>query len=209
MHWVDVDGTPLPRLIAGHPALELCNTWAGWGGPARSGSEWLKGYDELLVWSGHVGLLDSDDISRLQRAARRDPAGSVGALAATRKFRRHLYAAVTNPSDRALVRLSPVLREAGAHAAVRRDDAGGIRWHIHRDVGLRLPLLATAHAAGEFLTSDDVPLVRACPGDDCGWLFIDRRGRRKWCSMSSCGNRAKVAAHARRQRDGRQVRPQR
>ncbi|HET7305552.1 MAG TPA: CGNR zinc finger domain-containing protein [Segeticoccus sp.] len=40
----------------------------------------------------------------------------------------------------------------------------------------------------------------ACPGDDCGWLFLNPGGRRRWCSMSPCGNRAKVAAHARRHR---------
>jgi predicted RNA-binding Zn ribbon-like protein len=38
--------------------------------------------------------------------------------------------------------------------------------------------------------------VRTCPS--CGWLFLDARGRRRWCSMATCGNRAKVRAHAAR-----------
>ncbi|MGW5195753.1 CGNR zinc finger domain-containing protein, partial [Kribbella sp. NPDC004138] len=38
--------------------------------------------------------------------------------------------------------------------------------------------------------------VRTCPS--CGWLFLDPRGRRRWCSMATCGNRAKVRAHAAR-----------
>lgn len=35
--------------------------------------------------------------------------------------------------------------------------------------------------------------VRAC--DDCGWFFIDtsKGRRRRWCSMKTCGNRAKAA----------------
>ncbi|WP_431982195.1 CGNR zinc finger domain-containing protein [Streptomyces qinglanensis] len=31
---------------------------------------------------------------------------------------------------------------------------------------------------------------------------VSPRGRRRWCSMSSRGNRAKVPAHARRCREG-------
>lgn len=52
------------------------------------------------------------------------------------------------------------------------------------------------------------PIVRAiaagrperlhrCANDSCGWVFYDdsRSGRRRWCDMSSCGNRAKAARH--------------
>ncbi|MPZ63628.1 MAG: hypothetical protein GEU93_20600 [Propionibacteriales bacterium] len=48
--------------------------------------------------------------------------------------------------------------------------------------------------------SEDIELVKVCDCNHCGWLFIDRTGRRRWCSMSTCGNRAKVQAYARRHR---------
>jgi predicted RNA-binding Zn ribbon-like protein len=33
--------------------------------------------------------------------------------------------------------------------------------------------------------------------DQCGWLFMDdsKNGSRRWCSMQSCGNRAKAHRH--------------
>jgi predicted RNA-binding Zn ribbon-like protein len=34
--------------------------------------------------------------------------------------------------------------------------------------------------------------VRRCPGRDCGWLFLDASGRRRWCSMTTCGSREKM-----------------
>jgi predicted RNA-binding Zn ribbon-like protein len=34
--------------------------------------------------------------------------------------------------------------------------------------------------------------VRVCPGRDCGWLFLDASGRRRWCSMTTCGSREKM-----------------
>jgi hypothetical protein len=40
-------------------------------------------------------------------------------------------------------------------------------------------------------------------GSRCSLLFVDtsRSGRRRWCSMERCGNRAKVAAHRRRRKE--------
>ncbi|MGE5829869.1 MAG: CGNR zinc finger domain-containing protein [Micromonosporaceae bacterium] len=45
--------------------------------------------------------------------------------------------------------------------------------------------------------------MSACPGEICGWLFADPRGRRRWCSMAWCGNRAKARRYARRHAPGR------
>jgi len=41
--------------------------------------------------------------------------------------------------------------------------------------------------------------VTRCPGRNCGWLFVNASGRRRWCSMSACGSREKMRrAYARR-----------
>jgi predicted RNA-binding Zn ribbon-like protein len=44
--------------------------------------------------------------------------------------------------------------------------------------------------------------VRICANETCRWVFYDesRAGRRRWCSMASCGNRAKAARHRARQK---------
>lgn len=34
--------------------------------------------------------------------------------------------------------------------------------------------------------------VSRCPGHGCGWLFLNTSGRRRWCSMSTCGSRDKM-----------------
>lgn len=43
---------------------------------------------------------------------------------------------------------------------------------------------------------------KACPA--CGWVFFDRSKNRsgRWCSMSACGGRAKVAAFRERRQEG-------
>ncbi|HDR4857744.1 TPA: CGNR zinc finger domain-containing protein, partial [Bacillus cereus] len=35
--------------------------------------------------------------------------------------------------------------------------------------------------------------LKRCSNPDCVLLFIDKSGKRKWCSMKICGNRKKVA----------------
>jgi predicted RNA-binding Zn ribbon-like protein len=45
--------------------------------------------------------------------------------------------------------------------------------------------------------------VRICANDTCRWVFFDqsRSGRRIWCDMASCGNRAKAARHRARAKE--------
>ena len=45
--------------------------------------------------------------------------------------------------------------------------------------------------------------LKRCEGSRCSLVFVDisRSGRRRWCSMDRCGNRAKVAAHRRRREE--------
>lgn len=54
-----------------------------------------------------------------------------------------------------------------------------------------------------FADGDLRPRLRTCEQDDCQGLFLDRsRGeRRRWCSMSRCGNRAKAAAFRQRKKE--------
>jgi len=67
---------------------------------------------------------------------------------------------------------------------------------------------------GEALARAAAPLVEAiavgatdrfriCANDGCRWVFEDasRAGRRRWCDMATCGNRAKVRRYRSRRRD--------
>jgi len=45
--------------------------------------------------------------------------------------------------------------------------------------------------------------IRICANDTCRWIFYDesRAGRRRWCDMATCGNRAKARRHRERQKE--------
>jgi predicted RNA-binding Zn ribbon-like protein len=62
-------------------------------------------------------------------------------------------------------------------------------------------LAAVARSAAELLAEGPAAPLRKCANARCPLFFYDtsRTGKRRWCSMSACGNRSKVAAFARRQ----------
>ncbi|MEV0824777.1 CGNR zinc finger domain-containing protein [Nonomuraea rubra] len=69
------------------------------------------------------------------------------------------------------------------------------------DVAAGLGLVA--RDAAELLLSPEAGRVRVCGSDRCALRFVDRSqgGRRRWCSMSRCGNRTKVRRHQERARN--------
>jgi predicted RNA-binding Zn ribbon-like protein len=120
----------------------------------------------------------------------------LGALA----LRDGLYAACTDSSSAAWDAVAADARNASAAAVLVQDAPPGRRWVIPESAGLDLPALEVARAAGALLASTDLETVGQCPGEGCGWLFLDTRGRRRWCTMAVCGNRAKARRHAARAR---------
>jgi len=63
-------------------------------------------------------------------------------------------------------------------------------------------LVPIARSFAELICADDFTSIKACEGNGCNLIFIDRTRRRarRWCSMATCGNRAKVHAHRDRHR---------
>jgi predicted RNA-binding Zn ribbon-like protein len=233
-----VDGLAVPLAVGGHPALDFCNTCAGWGSPAAK--EYLQSHAHLTVWAAEIGLVGRAEVAPLRRLAGLEAGAARSVLDRAIKFRDALYQILTGPPTQAawagvngevgaaasVARLRPPIpgavagadgvaggeARAGGAAVVGGSAAtGGVAgaapdprragWELVVAAGparLELPLLAVAWSAADLLTSIGPGGVEACPGRGCGWLFHDPRGRRRWCSMAWCGNRAKARRHAAR-----------
>jgi predicted RNA-binding Zn ribbon-like protein len=179
-----VDGLTIPLRLAGDAALDFCNTRAGWGDAAPK--EYLQSYEHLAVWTRAAGLVERLD----------EGAGGDEVLERALRLREALYAVCTGrPDDRSW---GVVATEAERAACAARLTPDG--WRLPDETGAELPLLAVARAAAALVTSPRLERVARCPGEGCGWLFLDRGGRRRWCTMAICGNRAKARRHAARAR---------
>src|SRR5687768_7338147 len=86
----EVDGVVLPVPVSGDVTLELCNTAAGWGEPHRK--EYLRGYDELVVWARESGLVDGGAARQLRTEAQARPAAAAAVLGRALRLREAVYA---------------------------------------------------------------------------------------------------------------------
>jgi predicted RNA-binding Zn ribbon-like protein len=187
-----VDGLLLPAPVAGDPALDFCNTRAGWG--AAEPREYLTSYDHLAAWGRGAGLLGRAVAARLRRQAKSKPAAASRALHRALMLREAIYATCTEPTAASWDVVAAEAHRAATAAVLLRNEG----WVIPESAGLDLPVLELGRAAGALLASTDLTTVGRCPGEGCGWLFLDPRGRRRWCTMAVCGNRAKARRHAQR-----------
>ncbi len=186
-------------FVGGHPALDFTNTV---GGSGRERTERLGSYDDVVAWSRAAEVLDDAEAAALSALAAADPDAAARALADLREQRealhRWLAASVTggegDPADRARVTDDVV----AAHRAARPagDPTRGPAWLVTvDDAGLALPGRRLALATAALLAGEERRRVGLC--GRCSWLFLDPSPsrRRRWCSMATCGNRAKAARH--------------
>lgn len=167
--------------------------------------ESLFSYEDLVSWAADVGVLGPAMQEDLVRTAeqRQEEAGAV--YARSIELREAIYrifsaiAAQQSPGSADLAVLNRALAGASAHQViVAAGDGYEWAWQAGDAQDLDQMLWPIARSAADLLTSADLDRVRECADEDgCGWLFYDtsRNRSRKWCSMESCGNRAKARRH--------------
>lgn len=196
------------ELSGGALCLDFANTW---GDREREDQEHLHGYGDLLAFAQQAGVIDSDQRRTLERRAGLEPEGAEAVYSSARELRDAIYRLLSavadsaRPAEEDLERLNRALPDALAGLRIERVAGDGDSFVWSRADGiesLEAPLWPIVRSAAELLTSDRLGRVRECDGASCTWLFLDqsRNRSRRWCSMETCGNRAKVRRHYRRSR---------
>jgi predicted RNA-binding Zn ribbon-like protein len=173
-------------FLGGRHCLDLTATVG-----ARLGvpTERLRTPQDLANWLVEAGL------------AEQSPAASQRDLAQARTLREAIYETI----KRRLAGQPP----GPGHLAIINNWAGQPppRAWLQADDGRLLARQETATVAALMagLARDAVAMlggpladrIRACAAEDCALLFLDnsRAGRRRWCSMGTCGARDKMAAY--------------
>lgn len=96
--------------------------------------------------------------------------------------------------------INEVLRVTEGHDELLQQDGKWGMEFVAREGGLDWLLAAIARSAAEIIAEGPSARLRLCSNPSCGLVFYDtsRTRRRRWCSMSRCGNRHKVAIFSRR-----------
>lgn len=180
------------KLRGGSLSLDFANT-ADWteDGVAVEVADALVEDDSLDRWggrmeiSGRLGGREELVRARILRSALHRILSSL--------------AASGQPDMESLATLHSTYAQAVAAGRLAPRTDGGIGLEWRDDEPRRVRFAVAADAVALLADPARVGRLRRCPGRDCGWIFLDRSGRRRWCSMSTCGSREKMRSlYARR-----------
>jgi predicted RNA-binding Zn ribbon-like protein len=171
---------------------------------AMRGNDALRDFESLVRWFEAAAVLDAERAGQIRRRADAQPAGASAALLDARRVRASLRALAERGvvSDRirtdALAEINRVLgRSAGTRRVDVRTDGTFSRSFVpigDAFAGLVIPVV---ESAADALILGELPRVRRCGDARCHRVFFDttKNGRRRWCDMATCGNRAKAHRH--------------
>lgn len=170
--------------------------------------ERLNSYGDLVAWGHESSILTEQEAEWLAQEAVRRPVEAASTLARALALREAIYrifSAVAGgrvPEAADITTLNIALAGALAVLQIVATEHGFAWVWSHGGKELDQMLWAVALSAVNLLTSDELWAVRECAATDCGWLFLDttRNRSRRWCDMTSCGNRAKARRHYERQK---------
>jgi predicted RNA-binding Zn ribbon-like protein len=203
---VDV-GDRVFDLSGGALCLDFANTIDD--RPAPRPNEYLEAYADLVAFARATRSLPDAHLAALLAEAGRRPADAHTALIRAREIREVIYRlflalAERSPAPAAdLEALNAGLAEALGQARVMATGEGRFGWAwADAPVDLLAPVWPVVRSAADLLTSAELSALRLCASESCAWLFLDtsRNGSRRWCSMRTCGNRAKARRHHARAR---------
>lgn len=175
------DGFP---FVGGAAWLDLLNTTpAGETGP----QELIDGPERALAWLKEAGLGDAAGDGKEALADLRTLRAELRAV-----FER-LEAGEPLP-DATLASVNRRLAGLGGHHVLQRADSGPtLALALDRAGAGPAALIALDFA--RFVCEAEPARLKRCAADDCTLVFYDRgrNNTRRWCTMSLCGNRDKVA----------------
>lgn len=164
--------------------------------------ERLPTLEAALAWFVARGVIHGEGADRVRSQSSAHPRLALNDLRrihAVRDAFREVADAVVEqraPRERALDTVNRTLHARQVIELIPAPDGVAVD---HRHIGDPIDD-ALARLADPFvreLTSGSPERIHVCDNDRCRWVFFDtsRTGRRRWCDMATCGNRAKAARH--------------
>jgi predicted RNA-binding Zn ribbon-like protein len=175
-------------FIAGNVALDFVNTAEERGDPDAGDA--LRTVDDLRRWGVRRAVIAGGadgDARHLELPAALEARELLYELFHNRMRGQRAQAASVS-------RLDGLASSAYQAAQLNQEADGRLSWSWDPSRLDTVRHVAVASAV-ELLSQSPIARLKQCPGDHCGWFFLDttKRGNRRWCSMSECGQDAKSA----------------
>jgi len=188
------------RLVGGALCLDFTNSvdWDSDGTERPSHTDALRAPGDLAAWGERLGVAAAEVPLTLTG---RELSSALALRAATHR----VFSAIALGEAPDLDGDESVRREyeRAVSAAELVHTGDGWRFDWAADDARRIRFAVVVSAVDLLRDRSRLATVRMCPGNNCGWLFVDATGRRRWCSMEVCGSRAKMRRLYARQQQSR------
>jgi predicted RNA-binding Zn ribbon-like protein len=184
------------EFIGNNLAVDFTNTEIVSGGTL---TEMLRSNTDLVQWAQEAGF----PIKR-----RLNPGDLSDALTLRWALKEAFESRIDErPAKRkALTIINQHLAHHGTHTVLQVSQSGRDYELVpHEACSTVTALLATlAYEGAQLLASSQADRLKRCGNANCVLIFVDtsRTQKRRWCSMETCGNRAKAAKHYRKHVSG-------
>lgn len=181
--------------VGGHPAVDFVNTVHHW--ESDPPPDYFEDFDDFLEWSRELGLLEENAYRHFRGSSTREKTNAFRRLHALRRALHEVFASIASgnpPSCPALEDLNDMLRLSIPWRRLQASGKGIRACWSCADAPAYAALGPVAWQAADLLENGCIERLKKCPGEHCGWIFIDgsKNRSRTWCSMKTCGNTAKV-----------------
>ena len=189
-------------LVGNNLAIDFVNTEIVVDGEP---ADLLADIVDFAAWAASAGLVTATRANALLPVWMRRSKGLPKAVLDLRRALKAIFAALLKGDSvpaQALDSVAQAINKDSSRVELRKTAAGFEKHVIHEFDDPQQLLVPIAQAATELLCEGDLANLRKCENPQCVLLFYDitKSHRRRWCSMATCGNRAKAASFSRRQR---------
>lgn len=162
--------------------------------------DYLTGFNDLIYWAKRVEVIDAKTYKELANFAAAHP-GKAGKFfeqaLEVRALLYRMFLATSKGEIIAAADLKQFNNFLSQHCSTLQIKCEGEiyreSWECADDIhAITSPVIQSAY---KLLLSDRLNRVKECP--NCGWLFLDstKNGKRRWCSMQSCGSNVKATEY--------------
>ncbi len=150
----------------------------------------LENTEDLVNWAGEAGFIIKSETSSTDMATTKELRNAIREL---------LIAKLDDtPTPSKPLNILNIWLPKGL-IEQRLDETEGqfVLSPSHNELSVEMLLGRIAHSAALLLSSTNITKLKRCANSKCVMKFVDisRSGKRRWCSMTACGNRAKAATH--------------
>jgi len=198
-------------LDGGVLCLDLANTVSD--RQHMPGTDYVNNFDNLLYWAVKKAKVISEGTALvLQKRALAEPAKARQFCKEAIELRELIYHMFLQVSKNEAVSsgdldtFNEIVKKYLPHLILRqkgRDFSEAWNWEADSFYQVLAPVVKTAY---ELLLSDKLDRIKQCGSDHCGWLFLDtsKNGKRRWCSMKTCGSNDKAIKYYYRQKESKE-----